>query len=97
MSQQAKVRWGILGAARINQQLMPAIVAASNSELIAIASRRPGAAEEATPYRGRCTGPYPEQMFFGYFLGKKIPDQSIQRVWYFWVILERIIMPLRGR
>ena len=41
-----KLRWGILGAARINQQLMPAIVAASNSELIAIASRRPNAAEE---------------------------------------------------
>ena len=40
-----KIRWGILGAARINQQLMPAIVAANNSELIAIASRRPGAAE----------------------------------------------------
>lgn len=39
-----KIRWGILGAARINQQLMPAIVAANNSELIAIASRRPGAA-----------------------------------------------------
>ena len=46
MSTQHKIRWGILGAARINQQLMPAIVAASNSELIAIASRRPGAAEE---------------------------------------------------
>lgn len=45
MSQQSKVSWGILGAARINQQLMPAIVAASNSELIAIASRRAGAAE----------------------------------------------------
>ena len=42
---QRKIRWGILGAARINQQLMPAIVAAKNSELIAIASRRPGAAE----------------------------------------------------
>ncbi len=41
-----KLRWGILGAARINQQLMPAIVSANNSELIAIASRRPGAAEE---------------------------------------------------
>ncbi len=41
-----KLRWGILGAARINQQLMPAIVAAQNSELIAIASRRPNAAEE---------------------------------------------------
>jgi len=41
-----KLRWGILGAARINQQLMPAIVSANNSELIAIASRRPGAAAE---------------------------------------------------
>ena len=46
MNNNAKLRWGILGAARINQQLMPAIVAASNSELIAIASRRPGAASE---------------------------------------------------
>lgn len=41
-----KLRWGILGAARINQQLMPAIVEANNSELIAIASRRPGAAAD---------------------------------------------------
>ncbi len=46
MNNNAKLRWGILGAARINQQLMPAIVAAKNSELIAIASRRPGAAAE---------------------------------------------------
>jgi predicted dehydrogenase len=38
------VRWGILGAARVNERLMPAIVEASNSELVAIASRRPGAA-----------------------------------------------------
>ncbi len=45
MSTQAKLRWGILGAARINQQLMPAITGAPNSELVAIASRRPGAAE----------------------------------------------------
>ncbi len=46
MNDQKKLRWGILGAARINQQLMPAIVAAPNSELLAIASRRPGAAED---------------------------------------------------
>ncbi|TXL19506.1 oxidoreductase [Methylococcaceae bacterium HT5] len=46
MSTPNKLRWGILGAARINQQLMPAIVATENSELVAIASRRPGAAEE---------------------------------------------------
>ncbi|PKM12848.1 MAG: gfo/Idh/MocA family oxidoreductase [Gammaproteobacteria bacterium HGW-Gammaproteobacteria-3] len=46
MTNQKKLRWGILGAARINQQLMPAIVEAGNSELVAIASRRPGAAAE---------------------------------------------------
>jgi predicted dehydrogenase len=46
MTNQDKVRWGILGGARINQQLMPAIVSAHNSELVAIASRRPGAAKE---------------------------------------------------
>ena len=46
MTTPKKLRWGILGAARINQQLMPAIVAAKNSELVAIASRRPGAAAE---------------------------------------------------
>ncbi|HYE35460.1 Gfo/Idh/MocA family oxidoreductase [Methylocaldum sp.] len=41
-----KLRWGILGAARVNERLMPAIVEASNAELVAIASRRPGAAAE---------------------------------------------------
>lgn len=46
MNNNKKLRWGILGAARINQYLMPAIVAAENSELVAIASRRPGAAAE---------------------------------------------------
>jgi predicted dehydrogenase len=46
MNNQTKLRWGILGAARINQQLMPAIVSAGNSELVAIASRRAGAAAE---------------------------------------------------
>jgi predicted dehydrogenase len=46
MNNPNKLRWGILGAARINQQLMPAIVSAENSELVAIASRRSGAAAE---------------------------------------------------
>jgi predicted dehydrogenase len=41
-----KLRWGILGAARINERLMPAIVEAANAELVAIASRRPGAATQ---------------------------------------------------
>ena len=41
-----KLRWGILGAARVNERLLPAIVEASNAELVAIASRRPNAAAE---------------------------------------------------
>lgn len=46
MNDKLKLRWGILGAARINERLMPAIVEANNTELLAIASRRPGAATE---------------------------------------------------
>ena len=44
MSQQ-KLKWGILGAARVNERLLPAIIEASNSQLVAIASRRAGAAK----------------------------------------------------
>ena len=40
-----KLKWGILGAARVNERLLPAIIAAPNSELVAIASRRAGAAK----------------------------------------------------
>ncbi len=46
MNDKTKLRWGILGAARINERLMPAIVEAPNSELVAIASRRPDAAAQ---------------------------------------------------
>jgi len=46
MTNQSVVRWGILGAARVNERLLPAIVAANNAELVAIASRRNGAAAE---------------------------------------------------
>ncbi|MFM8391072.1 MAG: Gfo/Idh/MocA family protein, partial [Methylophilaceae bacterium] len=42
----SKLRWGILGAARVNERLLPAIVDAHNAELVAIASRRAGAAQE---------------------------------------------------
>ena len=41
-----KLKWGILGAARVNERLLPAIIEAPNSQLIAIASRRAGAAKE---------------------------------------------------
>lgn len=40
-----KLKWGILGAARVNERLLPAIIEASNAELVAIASRRVGAAK----------------------------------------------------
>ncbi len=40
-----KLKWGILGAARVNERLLPAIVEAPNSRLVAIASRRAGAAK----------------------------------------------------
>ncbi|MBS1213580.1 MAG: trans,2-dihydrobenzene,2-diol dehydrogenase [Proteobacteria bacterium] len=46
MNDRTKLRWGILGAARVNERLLPAIAGAANSELVAIASRRPGAAAE---------------------------------------------------
>lgn len=46
MTDQSVLRWGILGAARVNERLMPAIVEANNARLVAIASRRPGAAAE---------------------------------------------------
>ncbi|MBM4206713.1 MAG: Gfo/Idh/MocA family oxidoreductase [Gammaproteobacteria bacterium] len=46
MNKPVTLKWGILGAARVNERLLPAIVEAPNSELIAIASRRPGAAEQ---------------------------------------------------
>lgn len=46
MTIKTKLRWGILGAARVNERLLPAIVEASNAKLVAIASRRPGAAAQ---------------------------------------------------
>ncbi|MCQ8130211.1 Gfo/Idh/MocA family protein [Methylomonas rivi] len=54
MNNQAKLRWGILGAARVNERLLPAILEAPNSELIAIASRRPGAAAETLAKYAPC-------------------------------------------
>ena len=45
MSDVRKLKWGILGAARVNERLLPAIIEASNGQLVAIASRRAGAAK----------------------------------------------------
>lgn len=40
-----KVKWGILGASRMARVMLPNILLAENSELVAVASRRPKAAE----------------------------------------------------
>ncbi len=45
MTEIRKLKWGILGAARVNERLLPAIIEASNAQLVAIASRRAGAAK----------------------------------------------------
>jgi len=44
MNTNRKIRWGILGAARMSKVMLPAILSAGNAELVAAASRRPGAA-----------------------------------------------------
>ncbi len=46
MVKRSVLRWGILGAARVNERLLPAILAAENAQLMAIASRRKGAASD---------------------------------------------------
>ena len=53
MSEQKVLRWGILGAARVNERLMPAIIEAENAKFIAIGSRRPGAAAETLAKYGQ--------------------------------------------
>ena len=52
-----KLKWGILGAARVNERLLPAIIEAPNSQLIAIASRRAGAAKATLEKYAPC---YPD-------------------------------------
>lgn len=42
-----KVRWGVLGAARVLERILPAMSKVESAELVAMGSRRPGAAEIA--------------------------------------------------
>ena len=44
MAESQQVRWGVLGAARINERMLPAMARAGNARLAAVASRRPEAA-----------------------------------------------------
>ncbi|WP_445367931.1 Gfo/Idh/MocA family protein [Methylomonas sp. BW4-1] len=74
---QAKLRWGILGAARINERLLPAIVEASNAELIGIASRRPGAAAQTLAKYAPC---HPEIQSYDN-LDSLLNDDDIQAIY----------------
>jgi D-xylose 1-dehydrogenase (NADP+, D-xylono-1,5-lactone-forming) len=56
MTSTAKVRWGILGVAKINNRLLPGFRAATRAELTAIASRDLGRAREAARAAGIPTG-----------------------------------------
>jgi predicted dehydrogenase len=47
MASARRIRWGILGSAAINEALIPGAQAAEDADLVAIASRRPGIAEQA--------------------------------------------------
>ena len=57
MTETKKLKWGILGAARVNERLLPAILEAPNSLLVAIASRRAGAAKATLEKYAPC---YPD-------------------------------------
>ncbi|MFM9913784.1 MAG: Gfo/Idh/MocA family protein [Methylophilaceae bacterium] len=72
-----KLRWGILGAARVNERLLPAILEAPNSELVAIASRRAGAAAETLAKYAPC---YPNIQCHD-DLDALLNDDSIQAVY----------------
>jgi len=47
-----KLRWGILGVAKINERLLPAFAKARNAELVGIASRSLAKAQEAAKAAG---------------------------------------------
>ena len=49
---QDKLRWGVLGVAKINERLLPAFAKAGHADLRAIASRSPQRAEEAARRAG---------------------------------------------
>ena len=41
-----KIRWAILGAARVNEKIIPAITGSAQGELVAVGSRRENSAKE---------------------------------------------------
>lgn len=72
-----KLKWGILGAARVNERLLPAIIEAPNSQLVAIASRRAGAAKATLQKYAPC---YPEIACHD-DLDSLINDQNVEAIY----------------
>nr|BAL52425.1 Gfo/Idh/MocA family oxidoreductase [uncultured Gammaproteobacteria bacterium]BAL54519.1 Gfo/Idh/MocA family oxidoreductase [uncultured Gammaproteobacteria bacterium] len=67
MAEPRKLGWGILGAARMAATMLPSLLQAKNAKLVAVASRRPGAAAElvaksAPHLSGVKTFDHPEQL-----------------------------------
>lgn len=73
-----KIKWGILGAARVNERLLPAIIEAPNSQLVAIASRREDAAKE-TLEKYAPGYPYSVQCYDD--MGALIKDSNVEAVY----------------
>lgn len=77
MNDKTRLNWGIVGAARVNERLLPAIMEAPNSRLVAIASRRPGAAQETLNKYAPCT---PDVTFHD-SLEALLDDRNVQAVY----------------
>ncbi len=72
-----KLKWGILGAARVNERLLPAIIEAPNSQLVTIASRRAGAAKATLEKYAPC---YPDIKCYD-DLDSLIADKSVEAIY----------------
>lgn len=81
MTEQRKLRWGILGAARVNERLLPAILEAPNAELVAIASRRAGAATETLKKYGAASQANTENVQCYDTLDDLLADTRVQAVY----------------
>ncbi|MEQ1766217.1 MAG: Gfo/Idh/MocA family oxidoreductase [Methylotenera sp.] len=74
----SKLKWGILGAARVNERLLPAIIEASNSRLVAIASRRAGAAKATLQKYAPC---YSESLACYDDMDALIADKNVEAIY----------------
>ncbi len=78
MTENKKLKWGILGAARVNERLLPAIIEATNSQLVAIASRRAGAARATLE---KYAPNYKEEITYYDNMDALINDKNIEAIY----------------